>query len=95
MSTIKLPKNFVSMYPHKFPKGKAQYLRGKRILPKPITGKEKLPDLIDNVFLAYNAARLHEACDLFSTRMLAGQTTTIGVSVAGALTPAGLGASAF
>jgi len=37
------------------------YLRGKRILPKLITGKESLTDLIGRVFLAYNAARLHEA----------------------------------
>jgi deoxyhypusine synthase len=95
MSTIKLPKQFVSKYPHKFARGKAAYLRGQRILPRPITGREALPDLIDRVFLAYNAARLKEACELFTTRMLASQTTTIGVSLAGALTPAGLGASAL
>ena len=34
-----------------------KYLSGKRILPKNITGKEKLADLIDNTFLAYNSAR--------------------------------------
>ena len=95
MSSIKLPKKFVSRYPHKFAKGKAMYLRGQRILPKPITGKESLPELIDRTFLAYNAARLHEACHLLTERMLASPTTTIGVSLAGALTPAGLGASAL
>ncbi|NUN93682.1 MAG: deoxyhypusine synthase [Verrucomicrobiae bacterium] len=96
MSKITLPKVFVSKYPHKFAKGgKTQYLRGKRILPKPITGKEKLPELIDRAFLAYNAARLHEACQLFTERMLADQETTIGMSVAGALTPAGMGASSL
>ena len=61
MGNVKLPKKFVSKYPHKFSKGKQQFLRGKRILPKPITGKEALPDLIDNTFLAYNAGRLQEA----------------------------------
>lgn len=96
MSKITLPKVFVSKYPHKFVKGgKSQYLRGQRILPKPITGKEKLPDLIDRAFLAYNAARLHEACQLFTGRMLAEQETTIGMSIAGALTPAGMGASSL
>ncbi|NUN94524.1 MAG: deoxyhypusine synthase [Verrucomicrobiae bacterium] len=96
MSSIQLPEAFVSKYPHKFAKGgKARYLRGKRILPKPITGREAIPDLIDRAFLAYNGARLHEACHLFTNRMLADQETTIGMSLAGALTPAGLGASSL
>jgi deoxyhypusine synthase len=95
MNTVKLPKQFVSKYPHKFAKGARQYLRGKRILPKPITGKEKLADLIDSAFLAYNAGRLHEACQLFTERMLGNPNVTIGVSLAGAMTPAGLGASAL
>ena len=62
MGNVKLPKKFVSKYPHKFSKGKQQFLRGKRILPKPITGKESVPELIDKTFLAYNAGRLQEAC---------------------------------
>jgi deoxyhypusine synthase len=96
MGAIKLPKIFVSKYPHKFAKGgKAHYLRGQRILPKPITGRESLPDLIDRTFLAYNAARLHEACHLFADRMLAHPTTTIGLSLSGAMTPAGLGSAAL
>ena len=45
MSEVKLPKRFVSKYPHTFSKGKQHFLRGRRILPKPITGKEALPDL--------------------------------------------------
>jgi deoxyhypusine synthase len=93
MGKIQLPKKFVSKYPHKFAKGKQQYLCGQRILPKPITGKESLPDLVDNAFLAYNAARLQEACRLFTERMLE-PDVTIGMSLAGALTPAGLGAAA-
>jgi len=94
MDKIKLPKKFVSKYPHKFAKGKNRYLRGRRILPAPITGEESLPDLIDQTFLAYNAARLHEGCRLFAEKMLRAQTVTVGMSLAGALTPAGLGSAA-
>jgi len=94
MSEIKLPRRFVSGYPHKFAGGKRRFLQGQRILPRPITGREKLPDLVDNVFLAYNAARLQEACRLFTEKMLGGRVT-VGMSLAGALTPAGLGASAL
>jgi len=94
MSAIKLPKKFVSKYPHKFAKGKQRFLCGQRILPKPITGREKLPDLMDRVFLAYNGARLQEACRLFVEKMLADDSVTVGMSLAGALTPAGLGSAA-
>jgi len=93
MGNVKLPKKFVSKYPHKFSKGKQQFLRGKRILPNPITGKESLPELIDNTFLAYNGGRLQEACGLFTKKMLQ-PNVTIGMSLAGALTPAGLGSAA-
>lgn len=92
MGNVKLPRKFVSRYPHKFARGKQQFLRGKRILPKPITGREPLPDLIDDTFLAYNAARLQEACRLFTERMLR-PDVTVGMSLAGALTPAGLGSA--
>lgn len=71
---------------------KGPYLSGKRILPRGITGREKLPDLVDDVLLAYNGARLREGCELFVNRML-GANVTVGMSLAGALTPAGLGAS--
>jgi deoxyhypusine synthase len=94
MAKIVLPKKFVSEYPHKFAAGKKTYLRGQRILPKPITGKESLPDLMDSVFLAYNASRLQEGARLFTEKMLANDSVTVGMSLAGALTPAGLGASA-
>ncbi|MFA5794905.1 MAG: deoxyhypusine synthase [Candidatus Brocadiia bacterium] len=72
---------------------KGKYLSGKRIMPKGITGKESTTELINNSFLAYNAARLKEGCILFSERMLANDVT-VGMSLAGALTPAGIGASA-
>ena len=44
--------------------------------------------------MAYNAARLREACQLFARRML-DDDVTIGVSLTGALTPAGLGIAAI
>ena len=71
-----------------------RYLSGKRILPRNITGKEKAPDLIDETFLAYNGARLREACRLFTGKML-DQDVTVGMSFAGALTPAGMGCSSI
>src|SRR5512146_2996751 len=69
-----------------------KFMSGKRILPKNISGKEKLADLIDNTFLAYNGARLRESAQLFTEKMLA-QGVTVGMSLSGALTPAGLGCS--
>ncbi|TMA54233.1 MAG: deoxyhypusine synthase [Deltaproteobacteria bacterium] len=69
-----------------------QFLRGKRIDPHPITSRTTVPELIDGAFLAYNGARLREAAQLFSERMLA-EDVTIGISLSGALTPAGLGMS--
>lgn len=68
------------------------YLSGKRILPPPITGKEKLSRIIEEIFLAYNSARLREGCRLYAEKMLA-EDVTVGMSLAGALTPAGLGVS--
>src|SRR5260221_12751393 len=73
---------------------KKEYMSGKRIMPKNLTGKEKLPYLIDEVFLAYNSARLKEVCQLFANRML-DPDVTIGMSISGALTPAVLGCSSI
>src|SRR5438270_6998812 len=67
-------------------------MSGKRILPKNLTGREKLADVIDNAFLAYNGSRLRECCQLFAEKMLE-QNVTVGMSLSGALTPAGLGCS--
>jgi len=71
---------------------KTQYLSGARIFPDALTGKEKLADVIEKTFLAYNAARIREACGLFVTKMLE-KNVFVGMSLAGALTPAGLGKS--
>ncbi len=71
-----------------------KYLAGKRILPKNLTGKETLEHVVDEGFLAYNAARLKEGCQLFVQRMLQ-PDVTIGMTLSGALTPAGLGCSSI
>ncbi len=65
-----------------------------RIDPKPIDESITITELVDRTFLAYNAARLREACQLFARRMLA-DDVTVGVSLTGALTPAGLGMAAI
>src|SRR5438270_1338652 len=73
---------------------KKKYMAGKRIMPKNLTGKDKLSYIVDEAFLAYNSARLKEACQLFTDRMLA-PAVTIGMSISGALTQAGLGCSSI
>src|SRR4029450_3474177 len=75
-------------------KQKSKFLRGKRIDPAPIEKDVAVADLIDEAFLAYNAARLREACHLFTQKMLEPEVT-IGMSITGALTPAGLGISSL
>ena len=71
-----------------------RYLRGHRINPPAITGKESVAELIDQAFMAYNGARLREGARLLVERMLA-DDTTVALSLTGALTPAGLGMSAI
>ncbi|HSK73280.1 MAG TPA: deoxyhypusine synthase, partial [Pyrinomonadaceae bacterium] len=75
-------------------KKKSRFLSGKRIDPAPIDKNTALADLVDESFMAYNAARLREACRLFTQKMLE-PDVTIGVTLTGALTPAGLGISAL
>ena len=51
----------------------------------------KASELVDNYFQAYNSARLNEACRLLAQKMLDHKRdTTIGLTLAGALTPAGM-----
>ena len=71
---------------------KSNFLSGKKIIPQPIPKGIRVTELIDNYFQAYNAARLKEAAQLLSQKMLA-RDVTIGMSLTGALTPAGLGGS--
>jgi len=75
-------------------KHKSKFLKGRRIDPAPIEKSIGVADLIDESFLAYNAARLREACQLYTQKMLEPEVT-VGLSLTGALTPAGLGISAL
>ena len=73
---------------------KSRFLDGQRIEPPAIDANISLVDLIDKTFNAYNAARFHEACQLFTERILA-DDVTVGMSMSGAMTPAGLGMAAI
>ena len=72
----------------------SRFLRGEAIAPRGIDGSETTADLIENAFLAYNAARLREGCHLFTKKMLE-PDVTVGMTLTGALTPAGLGMAAI
>jgi deoxyhypusine synthase len=65
-----------------------------RLLPGSVKKGITVADLVDTTFKAYNGGRLAEACRLFSEKMIAGEGT-VGLSLTGALTPAGLGKSAI
>jgi deoxyhypusine synthase len=71
---------------------KSRFLKGNRIDPAPITGEETVVELVEGTFHAYNAGRLREACQLFARRMLT-DNATVGMSLTGAMTPAGIGMS--
>ena len=82
--------------PHRAPgspaRGPRQYLSGRPITYYRPTGDPAVRALIDHGFQAFNAGRLSEACSIFADKMLAPKNdTTIGLTVAGAMTPAGLG----
>ncbi len=64
----------------------------RRIAPPPITPATSVAQLLDEAFLSYNAGRLREACQLYTGKMLAGDCV-VGLTLSGALTPAGLGMS--
>jgi len=72
--------------------GSADYLRGQAISPAALRGGLAVADLVDDTFLAYNAGRLRDACQLYTRKMLE-PGCTVGMSLTGALTPAGLGMS--
>src|SRR5205809_3427767 len=75
-------------------KNKSRFLRGQPIQPPAIDANISIVDLIDKTFNAYNAARFREASHLFAERMLA-DNVTVGMSLSGAMTPAGLGMAAI
>lgn len=63
-----------------------------RIRPAPLRADVGVADLVDQAFMAYNAARLREACEVLTKRVLQ-PDVTVGWTLSGALTPAGLGGS--
>jgi deoxyhypusine synthase len=72
---------------------RSKFLSGRRIEPTKIVPGLSVTDLVDGTFQAYNAARLREACHLLTRKML-DDDVTVGMTMTGALTPAGLGMSA-
>jgi len=69
-----------------------EYLSGQQIIPRRVRPDMTVAELIDQQFQAYNAARLSEAAHLYAEEMLLPERdTTVGMTMAGALTPAGLG----
>ena len=82
--------------PHRAPgspgSSRKPFLTGKPIKYYRPTGSPQIKQLIDEGFQAFNAGRLNEACQIYAEKMLAQDNeTTIGLTIAGALTPAGLG----
>ena len=84
------------LVPHRAPGSASgeqrELLRGKSIRYYRPQGSADIRNLIDEGFQAFNAGRLSEACQVFTEGMLdPAHDTTVGLTVAGALTPAGLG----
>jgi len=82
--------------PHRAPGSpehfKRSFLSGKPIRYYRPRGSGEIRHLIDEGFQAFNAGRLSEACHIFTDKMLdPANETTVGLTVAGAMTPAGLG----
>jgi len=72
--------------------GNSKFAAYPRLNPLGIGKNIAAADLIDQTFLAYNAGRLREAAKLLTEKMLPNDGF-IGMSLTGALTPAGLGKS--
>ena len=70
----------------------SRFLSGKRIIRSPIPKNIRIGELVDDYFQAYNAGRLREVCQIYADKMLKADVT-VGMSLTGALTPAGLGGS--
>ena len=69
-----------------------KFLCGRPIAPPPLSRTTSLENIIEDSFLAYNGGRLREAALLLSEKILR-DDVTVGLSLTGALTPAGLGQS--
>jgi len=70
----------------------SKFARYPRLNPAGIRKNMSASDLVEKTFLAYNGGRLREAARLLTEKMLP-DDGVIGMSVTGALTPAGLGKS--
>ncbi len=70
----------------------SEFLNGQRIAPGGLRAGVSVADLVDEAFLAYNGGRLGEAARLLVQKILK-PDVTLGVTLTGALTPAGLGRS--
>src|SRR5262245_28944904 len=83
----------ITAMPHRQPGAPASKgaLSGKPITFYRPRGSQEVRHLIDEGFQAFNAARLSEACRIFSDKMLdPEEDTTIGLTISGAMTPAGI-----
>jgi len=70
---------------------KNSFLCGRKIVAKKLKKRLGVVELVDNYYQAYNSARLNEACRLLAEKMLnSKKDVTIGITLAGALTPAGM-----
>jgi deoxyhypusine synthase len=67
------------------------HARGK-IEVRPLKGSEVVADLIDGHFNAYNAARVWEICHLLKDKVMRPRVT-VGLSLSGAMIPAGMASS--
>jgi deoxyhypusine synthase len=72
---------------------KRECILGPKIKPGAISSQTTIRELVDEAFCSFNSGRLREACQLLTRKMLE-PDVTIGLSMTGALTPAGLGMSA-
>jgi deoxyhypusine synthase len=67
-------------------------IKGPAIKPRPLSARTSISRLVDEFMPAYNGARLREACQLMTEKILH-PGVTVGLSLSGALTPAGFGTS--
>jgi deoxyhypusine synthase len=78
------------MKPHRTHRPHGAHATGRgRIQVQPLRGRETAADLIDRHFNAYNAGRLWEICHLLKDKVLR-PNVTLGVSLSGAMIPAGM-----
>ena len=70
---------------------KNPFLSGKKIRARKLRKNLKVSELVGDFYQSYNSARLSEACRLLVEKILnPKRDVTIGITLAGALTPAGM-----